>query len=107
VSRIRAHTVNALPLHQCTLFSLMTLYCICSRYRILATSGEFCIGAQQDGTDCESVQFISGLELEEAPGGSLLLSYGINDCEAKLARMPMDAVWTMLSPLVGETDVCA
>ena len=35
----------------------------------------------------------------------MLLSYGINDCEAKLARMPMDAVWTMLSPLVGETDV--
>ena len=80
-------------------------------FRVLATSSEFCIGAAQDATDCESVQFVSGLALEangtsgarSAGGGgggdSLLLSYGINDCEAKLARMSMEQVWSMLLPI--------
>ena len=48
-------------------------------YRTLATSGEFCIGAEQDRRDCESVQFISGLALEartDPANASLLLSLG-------------------------------
>ena len=32
-------------------------------FRLLGTSAEFCIGASQDAGDCESVQFVSGLEL--------------------------------------------
>ena len=38
--------------------------------------------------------------------GQLLLSYGINDCEAKLARMPLREVRRMLRPLAGESSVC-
>ena len=95
-------------------------------YRLLATSEEFCIGAEQDATDCESVQFVSGIEIEarkdagkasgrEGGGGDrsraklpsqLLLSYGINDCEARIARMPLEQVWAMLRPLAGEIGVC-
>ena len=30
-------------------------------YQLLSTSAEFCAGSMQDGNDCESVQFISGL----------------------------------------------
>ena len=80
-------------------------------YRILAISPEFCIGAAQDATDCESVQFISGIVHEAASErnhghAALLLSFGINDCEAKVARMRMSSVWSMLRPLAGETDVC-
>ena len=89
-------------------------------FRLLATSNEWCIGSAQAPGDCESVQFVSGIELEaragagdagsehEAPAGErLLMSYGINDCEAKLAKMPMDKVWAMLRPLKGEEGVCA
>jgi len=78
-------------------------------YRTLATSGEFCIGAEQDRRDCESVQFISGLALEartDPANASLLLSLGINDCEAKLARVPMARVWKSLLTLPGETGAC-
>lgn len=80
-------------------------------YRMLATSAEFCLAAEQDAADCESVQFISGLALEASTDGdanqsSLLLSYGINDCEAKIARLTMAAVWRMLRPLAGEAGPC-
>ena len=74
----------------------------------------------EDASDCESVQFISGIELEATGADksnrtegrrmrnadTLLMSYGINDCEAKLARMPLSAVLQMLKPLTGERAVC-
>ena len=76
-------------------------------YRMLATSGEFCISSAQNVSDCESVQFVSGMA-HHPPGSehALLLSYGINDCEAKVAKMPMSSVWSMLMPLDGEHDSC-
>ena len=37
---------------------------------------------------------------------SLLLSYGVNDCEAKVGRIPLTQLWTMLHPLEGFTDSC-
>ena len=89
-------------------------------FRLLATSSEFCLASAQDASDCESVQFISGIELEATGADksnrtegrrmrnadTLLMSYGINDCEAKLARMPLSAVLQMLKPLTGERAVC-
>jgi len=77
-------------------------------YRMLATSAEFCIGSAQDASDCESVQFVSGLA-HYPPGqeaDQLLLSFGINDCEAKVAHMPLAHVWAMLRPLAGESGAC-
>ena len=76
----------------------------------IAVSAEFCLGTPQDARDCESVQFISGMTLrrEVAPSNSsraqvdsstLLLAYGVNDCEARLGSLPMSRVWAMLQPL--------
>ena len=70
-------------------------------YRTLSTSAEWCIGAAQNPADCESIQFVSGAVL--VPPGRLLLAYGVNDCEAKLAEFSMERVWRMLRPVQGRT----
>jgi hypothetical protein len=53
---------------------------------------------------------VSGIAPSWAPAPQasteLLLSYGINDCEAKVARIPIAQVWGMLRPLDGEVGVC-
>jgi len=116
-------------------------------HRLLAASSEFCVPSVQDPEECESVQFITGLQLVTAGrhssglrplqsdtvemrqprrecaitegrsqawlrryrcGGNstfgarheqLLLTFGVNDCEAKTATMPLERVWSMLQPL--------
>ena len=78
-------------------------------FRMLSTSEEFCIASAQDSSDCESVQFVSGIVLDagRARGEErVLMSMGINDCEAKLAHMPLADVWSMLRPLEGEDAAC-
>ena len=103
-------------------------------FRLIAASNEFCLASTQDPTDCESVQFVSGISLDppepqwrhQRAGGrrgrrqtffgadadylleahTLLLSFGINDCESKLARMRMDRVWSLLQPLDEGGSVC-
>ena len=97
-------------------------------FQLLAASNEFCLASTQDPTDCESVQFISGASLsppepqwrrQHAAGGgaasdadyilaaeTLLLTYGVNDCEAKIARLRMERVWSMLQPLHPGGAVC-
>ena len=73
-----------------------------SPFRVVATSGEFCLAAAQDRSDCESVQFISGLTLATEPqGGQLHMSYGVNDCEAKVAAIKLHRLRRMLKPLDG------
>jgi len=74
-------------------------------FRILASSGEFCIGSAQDPADCESIQFISGTTLNPS-ADMLVLSYGINDCEAKLGSLPLEAVWRILEALPGRWEKC-
>ena len=112
-----------------------------------ATSAEFCIASTQDGSDCESVQFISGIvqQIQMAPdpasnptphptssgsdptkpahpadatdpagssadsasaASNLLLSYGVNDCEAKIGAVSMRRLWRMLVPLPDERAAC-
>ena len=74
-------------------------------FETVAASGEFCIGLPQDVKDCESVQFISGLTRDRSPeGGTLLLSYGVNDCEARLGTMPLRDAVAMLHPLQLEDE---
>jgi len=68
-------------------------------WRTVATSGEFCLEAVGAPTDCESVQFISSIELEDPQ--TLLLAYGVNDCQAKVARLSIERVWRMLRPLAA------
>ena len=73
---------------------------------MIATSREFCLPSEQDSADCESIQFISGLNLVSSEPAStessmLLISYGVNDCEAKVARLPLQRALGMLNALPG------
>ena len=82
----------------------------------LATSSDFCLAAAQDGRDCERVQFVSGLTLlggdDGTPSGTagpepeLLLAYGVNDCEARVGRLALSRLRSMLRPLPGAAEVC-
>ena len=74
------------------------LYALSPRppHRLVASSAEFCLASAQDGADCESVQFVSGLALASG-GEALLLAYGVNDCESKLGVLPLARAWAMLS----------
>ena len=92
-------------------------------HQLLATSAEFCVGAAQAPHDCESVQFIAGLALEASAraalqpgqpeprrgrsnGSRLVLSFGVNDCEARLGLVPMQRVWKLLQPLPPAESPC-
>lgn len=68
-------------------------------FRLLATSAEFCIGAPgNDATaDCESIQFVSGLALRR--NGNFVLTYGVNDCEARIGELSGARAWEMLRPV--------
>lgn len=86
-------------------------------FGLLAASAEFCLASAHDPADCESVQFVSGLELAtpqavrahvpnrtraaasptEEP--TLMLAYGVNDCEARVGFLPLGRVWAALRPL--------
>jgi len=46
---------------------------------------------------CESVQFVSGLAVRDAD--SLIVAYGINDCEADLLVVPLARVFSLLRPV--------
>lgn len=107
-------------------------------HRMLAASSDFfCLASLRSaghlaehagaasGAECEAVQYVSGLALEEPalgaettdgpPGGAeagveesqnLLLSYGVNDCEAVLGRIAMRRVWQAMKPVEGSSDAC-
>ena len=60
-------------------------------FAVRAVSGEWCIG------DCELIQYVSGMARTDGGGGEeLLLSFGVNDCEARVARLPLAEVRRML-----------
>ena len=69
-------------------------------FEMMGVSVEFCIASKQNPQDCESVQFITGLALR---GSTLLMAYGVNDCEAKIARLPISRVFELLKPLPAAT----
>lgn len=89
-------------------------------HALLATSGEFCMAHTPGGDDCESVQFIAGLAgtskmrrrarphelLRFAEAHELVLSWGANDCEAKIGRLAVEDVFAMLRPVEGRMDSC-
>ena len=76
-------------------------------FRTLAVSREFCLASSQDSHDCESVQFISGLALRHAQSNSthpvsprsLVVAYGVNDCETRLGQIDLTRIWQMLRPM--------
>ena len=73
----------------------------------LAVSDDFCVESKQDSTDCERVQFVSGMTQSPTQNGDwLLLAYGVNDCESRVGRIWLKRVWSMLKPLPGVADTC-
>ena len=71
-------------------------------FRVMATSKEFCLSSEQNASDCESIQFVSGVQLADSGTNfsqQLLLSYGVNDCEAKVTKVPLVRALRMLQPL--------
>ena len=80
-------------------------------FKTIGVSAEFCVAAAQDQSDCESVQFLSGLALHRANhstaegGDELLITYGVNDCEARWGRMRLDAVLKMLRPVPDDVGI--
>ena len=86
-------------------------------HRLLATSEEFCVAAPgSGGARCESIQFLSGLAAEpvaeqpdtaEFAPARLLLSYGVNDCEARVGKLEARRLWARLRPLPGVANSCS
>ena len=55
----------------------------------------------------ESVQFVSGLALKA--DGDFVLSYGVNDCEARVGVVGRERVWRSFQPMpsvAGEFAKC-
>ena len=79
-------------------------------YHMLATSGEFCFPVRS-AAQCEPIQYISGMtqEVKQGVGDSsdLLLTFGINDCDAGAARISSQQVQEMLRPLNNASEICA
>ena len=95
-------------------------------FRLVGASNEFCLSSTQDQSDCESVQFISGMSLDPAEpqwrqsthaagadyqleAQTLLLAFGVNDCEAKIARLSLNRVLESVQPLHagGQVSSCS
>ena len=83
-------------------------------FRLIAMSGEFCMVTQTGSDDCESVQFVGGLAgasrstshyfgVEMSPTSAehrdIVMSWGANDCEAKVGRISVKRVWEMMRAL--------
>jgi hypothetical protein len=71
-------------------------------HRLLGWSREFCLQSQQDAADCESIQFVSSIQT--APGDTLRVAYGVNDCETKVGVLPLQQVWSSLRPVPADPE---
>jgi hypothetical protein len=58
-------------------------------HALVAHSSEWCLPHSEAVRSCEVVQFVSGLELAHGDA-ELILMYGVNDCEAKVARLQLE-----------------
>ncbi|KAG8459034.1 hypothetical protein KFE25_006579 [Diacronema lutheri] len=90
----RAHSVAYFGSHYMHFFYALDA---APPHALLAHSAEWCLPHSASDARCEAVQFVTGLEL--APDGrTVLLAYGVNDCESKLAVLPLERVRRMLTP---------
>merc|ERR1719230_289196 len=62
-------------------------------------SPAFCVPSMSNSSRCETIQFITSAVLE---GDDLLMTYGINDCEAASVRVPLQAVLDFID--IGATS---
>eukprot|EP01062_Namystynia_karyoxenos_P035909 TRINITY_DN26196_c0_g1_i1.p2 TRINITY_DN26196_c0_g1~~TRINITY_DN26196_c0_g1_i1.p2 ORF type:complete len:632 (+),score=155.89 TRINITY_DN26196_c0_g1_i1:78-1973(+) len=68
-------------------------------FPLAALSAEFCLPRAGRAADCplvDSAQMVIGAALH---GGSLIVTYGEQDCEARAAQLPLEAVLRALRPV--------
>jgi predicted GH43/DUF377 family glycosyl hydrolase len=73
-------------------------------FAIEQVSQEWCMARHVDGVSessddvvCETVQFVSGAALMD---GTLYMTYGVMDCDARITRVRLDDVMEMMTPQV-------
>ena len=76
-------TPDGIPLYGYKYLSKFVLFEASWPHRTTHISPSFCFPR---GKTCESIQVVCSLLLE---GSDLLISYGVNDCEAAVVRMPL------------------
>ena len=71
-------------------------------FRLTSLSPEFVLPAATTfESDAEIIQFLSGLELD-SNGQTIVIAYGINDCEAAIVRVELTHVRKLLRPTTSE-----
>lgn len=70
-------------------------------WRTRSLSDWFCIpsASSKHRNQCEVVQFIMGLIVDPRDPNSVLIPYGVADCEPAVLRLPIAAIMTSLTPL--------
>eukprot|EP00440_Ansanella_granifera_P025077 gb/GFBE01027239.1/.p1 GENE.gb/GFBE01027239.1/~~gb/GFBE01027239.1/.p1 ORF type:complete len:402 (+),score=69.40 gb/GFBE01027239.1/:1-1206(+) len=75
--------------HGGAMLNYFVLFDIDPPYRLQHISPGFCFPALDGSTTCEIIQFVAGLVVAD---GEAVLSYGVNDCDAAVVRMPLAGV---------------
>ena len=65
-----------------------------SSRRITRVSSPFCFPSLREPSMCDIIQF--AMSIVEGVNGSLMISYGVNDCESAVAYMELDQIERML-----------
>jgi len=71
-------------------------------HALIAHSAEWCLPSTQGARTCEVVQFVAGLEIAHGDM-ELLLSWGANDCESRIATIPTGEALALLEWPVSES----
>ena len=79
-------------------------YTINQQDQLTGLSAEFVLPSAHVLKDAEIIQFASGLELVEEQE-SIVLAYGINDCEAAIVTTDLSTVQRMLRPVAAGKQV--
>lgn len=88
----KVHKVAYFASHYMHFFYVLALE---APHYMVAHSAEFCLPHSATDRRCEVVQFVTGIEFSH-DRESLILTYGVNDCESKLARLEMAQLWRLL-----------
>lgn len=65
-------------------------------FEVKRQSHEFCMSSPQNENDCEVIQFVQGLTFKTGSNDTLLMSYGVNDCESRVIDIKLEKILSML-----------
>ena len=60
-------------------------------YNLLSRSPAFCFSGEKGGK-CDLIQFVSSLTWASSQRDSVVVAYGVNDCEASFASIPLRTI---------------